>query len=212
MLRALLFLATFYFVIGCSRNRTNVDSEQIPKDIEEQLAISMEAYKQTKSDLNLTSKTIESISDDSLLLVVSEELKKKLPKEEESQFEEINSWNISKQAVFIVGQLNSEVVDKGFNDYYLMTDGKFNDELPKLLRLIGATEYADLTIKANEIYKSESLLFTDNSKASDKTTRTYPVKNLYTLDKEFKELNKTEDLQRLLTAYIRNNPKEFSDD
>ena len=211
MIRTLLFLATIYFVIGCSRNRTNVDSEQIPKDIEEQLAISMEAYKQTKSDLKLTSKTIEAISDDSLLFVVTEDLKKKLPKEE-SHFEEINSWNISKQAVFIVGQLSSEVVERGFNEYYLMTDGKFNDELPKLLKLIGATEYADLTIKANEIYKSESLLFTDNSKASDKTTRTYPVKNLYPLDKEFKELNKTEDLQRLLTAYIRNNPKEFTDD
>ncbi|MGE8291542.1 MAG: DMP19 family protein, partial [Sphingobacterium sp.] len=96
----------------------------------------------------LTEQIIDTTSDDLLLDVVYDNLYRKLSATHDKEYEIVLSWNKSRQAIYMISQLQGEVNNGGYNQFYFNSSGQFAAALPEALKLVGATKFADLTARA----------------------------------------------------------------
>lgn len=214
MIRTLIImgiLSTILNLFGCS-GQTKKEEDKLSSEKTDQIAKSMEAFKNRPIYKELTEQIIDTISDENLLQVIFDNLSEKRPTDYKKEYETVMSWNKSRQAIYMIWGLEAEVNNGGYNQFYFNSSGQFYKHLPQVLRLIGACKFADLTERANNIFEKENEQIT---KYQDGTiegfSKSYENNPLNDLDAEFYELYKTENLQQIQIDYIRKNKKDFID-
>jgi len=160
----------------------------------------------------LTEHIIDTTSDDMLLEVVYDNLFRKLSAAYDNEYEIVMPWNKSRQAIYMIVQLEAEVNNGGYNQFYFNSSGQFAKALPDALKLVGATKFADLTERANSTFEKEKSKITkDQDGTIEGFGKSYENNPLNKFDDEFYKLNDTKNLQKIQVDYIRKNKKEFTD-
>ncbi|WP_439484399.1 DMP19 family protein [Cyclobacterium plantarum] len=204
-------ISTILNLFGCSGHNKNDDAAQ-KTDFDNQIAESIEAFKNRPIQDELTNEIIDYTSDDELLQVVFDNLTTKLPDNYEKEYETVKTWNRSRQAIYLIWILEAEVNNGGYNQFYFNSSGLFYKELPVALRLVGANKFADLTERANKIYETENQEITKHQDGTiEGFSKSYEDNPLNDLDNEFYELYQTENLQQIQVDYIRQNKNDFTD-
>lgn len=204
-------IATILNLFGCS-GQTKKKESGLSKEMKEQLANSVEAFKNRPIYKELTELIIDTTADDNLLQVVFDNLSEKQPADYEKEFETVMSWNKSRQAIYMIWALEAEVNNGGYNQFYFNSSGQFYKHLPDALKLVGATKFADLTKRANETFEKENPKITQHQDGTiEGFSKSYDNNPLNKFDDEFYELYKMENLQQIQVNFIRNNKKEFID-
>ena len=204
-------IATILNLFGCS-GQTKKNDSGLSKEMEEQLAQSVEAFKNRAIHKELTEQNIDTTQDDNLLQVVFDNLSEKQPTNYEKEYETVMSWNKSRQAIYMIWSLEAEVNNGGYNQFYFNSSRQFYKHLPDALRLVGATKFADLTKRANETFEKENPKITQHQDGTiEGFSKSYDDNPLNKYDDEFYDLYKTENLQQIQVDYIRKNKKEFID-
>jgi hypothetical protein len=204
-------ITTILNLLGCSV-QTKKDDGKRSKEMEEQIANSVEAFKNRPIHKELTEQIIDTTSDDNLLQVVFDNLSEKQPANYEREYETVMTWNKSRQAIYMIWALEAEVNNGGYNQFYFNSSGHFYKHLPDALRLVGASKFADLTKRANETFEKENPKITQHQDGTlEGFSKSYDDNLLNKFDDEFYDLYKTENLQQIQVDYIRNNKKEFID-
>ena len=204
-------ITTILNLLGCSV-QTKKDDGKRSKEMEEQIANSVEAFKNRPIHKELTEQIIDTTSDDNLLQVVFDNLSEKQPANYEREYETVMTWNKSRQAIYMIWALEAEVNNGGYNQFYFNSSGHFYKHLPDALRLVGASKFADLTKRANETLEKENPKITQHQDGTlEGFSKSYDDNLLNKFDYEFYDLYKTENLQQIQVDYIRNNKKEFID-
>ena len=202
-------ITTILNLFGCS-GQTKKDDSKLSKETKEQIANSVEAFKNRPIHKELSEQIIDTTSDENLLQVVFDNLSEKQPTDYEKEYETVMSWNKSRQAIYMIWALEAEVNNGGYNQFYFNSSGQFYKHLPDALKLVGANKFADLTQHANDIFEKENEKI---SKHQDGTiegfSKSYEDNPLNEFDTKFYELYKTENLQELQVEYIRKHKKEF---
>jgi hypothetical protein len=202
-------ITTILNLFGCSGQTKKSDSG-LSKEMEEQLSNSVEAFKNRPIHKELTEQIIDTTSDENLLQVVFDNLYEKQPDDYEKEYETVMSWNKSRQAIYMIWALETEVNNGGYNQFYFNSSGQFYKQLPEALRLIGANKFADLTKKANNTFEKENEKITKHQDGTiEGFSKSYEENPLNDFDTEFYNLYKTENLQQIQVNFIRKNKKEF---
>ena len=158
----------------------------------------------------LTREIIDKTSDDGLLEVVFDNLNDKLPKDFSKGYATVMTFNKSRRAIFVIWELEAEVNNGGFNQFYFNSSGQYAKLTPEALKLVGADKFASLVNKANKIYETEYKKIT---KFQDGTlegfSKSYKDNPLDKLDDEFYKLYNDEKIEQLQVDYIRKNKKRI---
>jgi len=205
-------LATILSLFGCSREASSDKTNQLDKAIEEQISRSIEDFKNRPIHEVLTGQIIDTTSDDNLLQAVFDNLSEKLPNDYRKEYETVMSWNQSRKAVYIIWYLEAEVNNGGFNQFYENSSGQFYKHLPDALKLVGASKFADLTLRANDTYEKENHIITQHMDGTiEGFSKSYENNPLNKYDQEFYDLYQTENLLKIQVAYIRSHRQDFID-
>lgn len=204
-------ITTILNLFGCS-GHTKKDDGKLSKEMEEQIANSVEVFKNRPIHKELTEQIIDTTSDDNLLQVVFDNLSEKQPADYEKEYETVMTWNKSRQAIYMIWSLETEVNNGGYNQFYFNSSGQFYKHLPDALKLVGANKFADLTKRANETFEKENPKITQHQDGTlEGFSKSYDDNPLNKYDDEFYDLYKTENLQQLQVDFIRKNKKAFID-
>lgn len=204
-------ITTILNLFGCS-GQTKKNDSGLSKEMEEQLANSVEAFKNRPIYKELTEQIIDTTSDENLLQVVFDNLSEKHPSDYEKEYETVMSWNKSRQAIYMIWVLESEVNNGGYNQFYFNSSGQFYKHLPEALKLVGALKFADLTERANDTFEKENPKITQHQDGTlEGFSKSYNDNPLNKFDDEFYDLYETENLHQIQADFIRKNKKEFID-
>ena len=78
--------------------------------------------------------------------------------------------------------------------------------------MVGALKFADLTTRANDIFKKENKKITKHQDGTlEGFSKSYEDNPLNKFDDEFYDLEKSENLQKLQVDFIRKNKAQFVD-
>jgi hypothetical protein len=205
-----IMLAALLKLIGCSERRTTeIDTRK--DSLNAQIDQSIEDFKNRSIHKVLTTQIIDTTSDDNLLQTVCDNLTQKLPSDYNDEYNAVTSWNKPQQAIYLIMNLEGQVNNGGFNQYYYNSDGQYAQLLPDLLRLVGAEKLAELTNQANETYKNENIKVRHADRTSEGFSKSYENNPLSKMDDKFYELNKDETLDTILIQFIRKNKQYFID-
>lgn len=198
-------------LFGCSDQKQKNDNE-LSKETEEQLINSVEAFKNRPIHKKLTEQIIDITSDENLLQVVFDNLYEIQSTNYKKGYETVMSWNKSRQAIYMIWVLESEVNNGGYNQFYFNSSGQFYKHLPEALRLVGANKFAELMENANRIFEKENDKITKHQDGTiEGFSKSYDDNPLNEFDSEFHELYNAENLQQLQIEFIRKNKIEFID-
>jgi len=214
MIRTLIIIgiiSTILSFIGCS-GQSNKNDGELSKELQDQIAQSVEAFRNRPIYKELTEQNIDSSSDDKLLQVVFDNLSEKLPANYEKEYETVMTWNNSRKAIYMIWVLEAEVNNGGYNQFYSNSSGQYYKELPDALRLVGANGFADLTQRANDLFEKENEKITKHQDGTiEGFSKSYEDNPLNDLDTEFYELYESEKLMQIQVDYIRENKNDFID-
>jgi len=214
MIRTLIIMgiiSTILSFIGCS-GQSNKNDGELSKELQDQIAQSVEAFRNRPIYKELTEQNIDSSSDDKLLQVVFDNLSEKLPANYEKEYETVMTWNNSRKAIYMIWVLEAEVNNGGYNQFYSNSSGQYYKELPDALRLVGANGFADLTQRANDLFEKENEKITKHQDGTiEGFSKSYEDNPLNDLDTEFYELYESEKLMQIQVDYIRENKNDFID-
>jgi len=204
-------ISTILSFIGCS-GQSNKNDGELSKELQDQIAQSVEAFRNRPIYKELTEQNIDSSSDDKLLQVVFDNLSEKLPANYEKEYETVMTWNNSRKAIYMIWVLEAEVNNGGYNQFYSNSSGQYYKELPDALRLVGANGFADLTQRANDLFEKENEKITKHQDGTiEGFSKSYEDNPLNDLDTEFYELYESEKLMQIQVDYIRENKNDFID-
>lgn len=160
----------------------------------------------------LTIAIIDATADHELIQTIFDNLEKKFPEDYQKEYETVLSFNKARQTIYVIWLLEAEVNNGGFNQYYENSSGQFAELTPEALRLIGANMFADLMIKANQLYEDENEQITKHMDGTiEGFSKSYEDNPLDAMDTEFYEIEKVENLRELQINFIRKNKGEFAD-
>lgn len=214
MKRTLLIMGiiiTLLNLFGCS-GQTKKDNGKLPENIDEQLSESIESFKNRPIYTKLTEQIINTTAKDNLLQVVFDNLSMKQPKDYEKEYKTVMSWNKSRQAIYMIWVLETEVNNGGYNQFYFNSSGQFYKHLPDALKFVGANKFADLTDRANSTFEKENPKITQHQDGTlEGFSKSYDDNLLKKLDDEFYKLYKIENLQHIQVEFIKKHKIEFID-
>jgi hypothetical protein len=197
---------------GCSEEGTRGNKNVSKDSLGEQIKNSLEAYKNRPVYKTLTAQAIDTIPDDDLVNAVFDHLSEKLPADVAREYEAVMKWNKSRQAIYMIWQLEAEVNNGGFNQFYYNSSGQYYKYLPAALTLVGAKQYAGLVREANNIFEKENAKITKDQDGSvEGFSKSYEDNPLNKYDDQFYGLYKTENLRQIQIAFIRGHKLDFTD-
>lgn len=203
------FISAIVNFFGCSGQKDEGRSA-LSKEIQAQIASSIESFKNRPILEHLTEQIIDTTSDENLLHVVFDNLSLKQPKDYTKVYDTVLSWNKSRQAIYMIWLLEAEVNNGGYNQFYANSSGQFYKEMPGALTLVGAMKFADLTRRVNNIYESENDKITKHQDGTlEGFSKSYEDNPLNKFDDEFYDLYKSENLHQLQIDFIRKNKRDF---
>jgi hypothetical protein len=118
------------------------------------------------------------------------------------------------QMVHSTLEVEAEVANGGFNQYFWNSSGRFAAEALAGYKLVGATRHAELVEKAIAIYSRERPKQEQFKRKGtvQAFSESYEHTALNALDDPFYALDKTEKISPLRIKYIRDHPAEFVGD
>jgi hypothetical protein len=204
--------AFIFKLFGCSGQINRSGKTNKTDTLKEQISKSIEDFKNRPIHRILTAQIIDTTSDDELLQTVFDNLIDKFPKDYTKEYQTVLGWTKSQQAIYIIWCLETEVNNGGYNQFYYNPSGQYADLTPDALKLVGAFKFAELTKRANEVYKKENIIITKYHDGSLKGfSKSYDDNPLNKFDDEFYDLYKKEDLQKIQVDFIRNHKQDFID-
>jgi Domain of unknown function (DUF4375) len=178
----------------------------------EEIARSVEAFKNRTIHKVLTLEIIDSASDDEIFHIVLDNLSEKLPRDNKKEYETVTSWTKAQQAIYIIWWLDAEVNNGGFNQFYENSSGQYAELLPAALKLIGATKHQYLMVQANNCHRREIEQITRYMDGTvEGFVKSYDDNPLNKFDTQFYKLESKENLQKLMVNFIRQNKENFID-
>lgn len=196
---------------NCSAQARKNDKSS-KKDASEKTSRSIDNSNQNPNHKILTIDIINKTSDDSLLWVIADNLFKKILKDYKKEYQTVMTFSKPRQAIYMIWELEAEINNGGFNQYYFNSSGQFAKLTPDALRLVGAVKFSELVSKANKIFETENKKITKNQDGTlDGFSKSYEDNPLNKFDDEFYKLYKTENLEQLQIAFIRKHKAEFVD-
>lgn len=154
---------------------------------------------------------LENKSNNDLVFDISMNLFNKFLVNGNLKLDKVLSANKSLQAVFLINNLDGEVHNGGFNQYYTNSRMQFMDLLPNLLNHIGALRMSELVHKANKTLKENyKEIFKNQDGTVEGFCKSYEDNPLNELDTEFYKLYEKENLLELLTKFVRQNLTDFT--
>jgi hypothetical protein len=197
-------------LFGCKDQSTKDKLETLKDSSTLQMDKAFEDFNNRSIYKELTVEIIDNTSDDKLLQTIIDNLYAKYPEDYTKEYETVLSWSPSRQAIYFIWSLDGEVNNGGFNQWYYNSSGQFAKFTPDALKLVGANEFADLVMKANNIYKIENEKITKHQDGTiEGFSKSYEDNPLGELDSVYYALK--EDLQQLQIEYIRKNKTQFVD-
>jgi hypothetical protein len=126
----------------------------------------------------------------------------------DEQYETTKSWNRGLQMLWATQQVDDEVDNGGFNQYFFNSSGQWAMEAIEGLRLIGAVERAEIVAAAVDQFFSDAPKLKQyyNDHTLESFSESYKHTNLGVLDKRWYA---APDFHRARTKYIRDHPDEF---
>ncbi len=189
-----------------NKNTSEVDT------ISKNIINSIEAFENRRIYKVLNTEIIDTTIDQNLIQTVFDNLVEKLPPDYEQEKQAVLKWTKPQQAIFIIWQLEAEVNNGGFNQFYYNSTGQYADLVPDALKLVGANKFAFLATEANKIYHENYAKITKHQDGSAKGfSKSYEDNPLDKFDDKFYALYKEEDLQQLQVDFIRKNKQYFID-
>jgi hypothetical protein len=209
----IIFMLSFILkLFGCISPKKNSDAVSKKDSISASILKSVDDFKSRPIYKKMTVEIIDTINDDKLLQTIFDNLCEKLPKDNTKELEVIANLSKAKQAIYVIWQLEAEVNNGGFNQFYYNSSGQFANIIPDALNMVGANKFSDLVERANAIYKRDYDKITKYQDGSIKGfSKSYDDNALNDLDKEFFALYKEEDLYKLQVDFIRRNKQQFID-
>ncbi len=169
-----------------------IDSSGLEGGLAGQMLGSAKEHKNRSVYTSLSPEIIDSIPDNKLSQAITDYIRAKMDRSLNNESEVLMKEPEAGRAVYIISQVEAEVNNGGFKQFFSSSAGKLGDQAEEAFRAIHAPLFAGLLKKANSIYKQEG--------STDR------LKNL---DSEFYSLYDKEDLAKLIVNYIRKNKKAF---
>jgi len=157
----------------------------------------------------LTYEKLKAYSGDELAMAVMYHIFHKVGDDHSRRDEIIRSLPRAIRIVQTTTEVEGEVFNGGFNQYFWNTGGKMAAEALEAYRLIGAVKHAELLEKAMTIHDQETAKM---QKFKDKGTlqafsESYKETELNKLDLIFDAVAKEEDTRDLRVKYVRGHPE-----
>lgn len=149
----------------------------------------------------LTAEILDQTPDDELVKLIFDNLSLKPSDDLSDEYKTVLSFNKEQRAIYTIWLLEGNVNNGGFDQFYSNSSGRLYTFLLNALKLIGAPKFADLVLKANNIYEIEQKSSGKNSNNGE----------LDELDSVFYKLYQNEDLAQLELDFIRKNKNAFID-
>lgn len=163
---------------------------------------------QGKAISKLNVEQIKNLKDESIEFDIHDSIISQFNQEEWNDSEIIPKLSKAQQAFYITWEVESEVNNGGFNQFYFNSSGQWADKAVNAFLFFGATKHADLMDRANKIYhKIKPDLDKANDGSLENFSKTYKDNPLNALDDEFYKIG--EPLQQMRIKYIRQHPEEF---
>ncbi len=199
-------------LFGCINPKKNDDAVSSKDSINSSIQKSVQDFKNRPIYKKMTVQIIDTTSDDKLVQTIFDNLCEKFPQDNAKEFEVVANFPKSKQSIYVIWQLEAEVNNGGFNQFYYNSSGQFATMIPDALKMVGAFKFSNLVERANVIYKRDLDKITKYQDGSIKGfSKSYEDNALNDLDKEFFALYKEEDLYKLQVDFIRKNKQQFID-
>lgn len=158
----------------------------------------------------LTSEIIDSIPDSNLEQAIFDNIYEYIKEDFDNEFFLIKKLSRGQQAFWSTWILEGEVNNGGFNQFYFNSSKQFSEMAKIGFGTIGANRYAELTSRANEIYKeNRKKLAKFDDGTLESFGESYKDNPLNKLDDEFYELESEENISVLRIQYIRSYKNEF---
>jgi hypothetical protein len=157
----------------------------------------------------LTEQFIDTAADDALVLAVIGDLSERLGSSS-AEYATIMTWNKARRSVYVAWQLDAEVNNGGFNQFYYNPSGKFYPLVPESLKYIGASLLADLTRRANKTYEQQlDRIKKKQDGTLDGFSKSYKDNPLNEYDNAYYQLNKKESLEKIIVDFVRTHKSAF---
>lgn len=158
----------------------------------------------------LTAETLASIKDEDLEEAVRLHMYERMRGKYENAREALEEFPVGLRAIYLTCDVEGEVNNGGFNQYYWNKSGEFANEAVEAFEFFSATKHAALMREANQVHAQEAA---EIQRFKDRNTleafsESYKVTKLGPLDDRFYKLD--EDLSKLRIAKIRSSPELFS--
>lgn len=195
-----------FFLPGCKS--TPKKDTKAPTQTDTVKTIQEEMKKPVLS--NITADYIDSNSGEELTSTVYLRLLETLPNDYEKIDQHILAWSEPKQTIYVINRLRNEVYNGGFNQYYYNLSYPFYKVTPDALKRVGAQQYAKLATAANKTYEKEFKKITASQDGTiEGFSKSYENNPLSQFDDAFYALEKKENLDQLMSDYIKKNKQEF---
>ncbi len=161
----------------------------------------------------LTTEILDKISDDMLEQTVFDNIYEIIGDDYKNELKNIQGLSPGQQAFWSTWVLEGEVNNGGFNQFYFNSSGQYSKMAEVGFKTIGAEKFADLTIRANNIYnENKERLEEFDDGTMESFSESYKDNPLNELDTEFYALGETESISGLRIKYIRDHVSEFTTD
>ncbi|WP_460938215.1 DMP19 family protein [Spirosoma humi] len=201
-------------LLGCSEKPHKEEKVSVKDTVDTRVSKFLNDFKNRPIYRTLTEQIIDTTSDEKLVQVVFDNLTEKLPTSytEEEEYETIRGWNKSRQAIYMIWLLESEVNNGGYNQFYANSGGQYSKYLPSALKLVGADRLADLTQRANEVFKKENEKSSDSQDSTTtENSKPYPDYLFKRFDNDFYEIAQVDSLNQVQVDFIRSHKGKFID-
>jgi hypothetical protein len=159
----------------------------------------------------LTRNAAMKMNDADLEMTIAEHIEGGLSSDHQTRDRQIRRMSKGQLMVLSTFEMEAEVNNGGFVQYYWNTDGELSNAAANGFKLIKAMKIAKLVNQANALWKSErqKVLAYKNKGTNEAFTESYKHTELTKLDDKFYEIEKVENVTKLRVAYIRAHLAEF---
>jgi len=204
----IMILTSILSFFGCKEKK---EPEKEKSEMDLLIEKSFEEYNNRKIYKTLTSKILDSISDDKLEQTIFDNIYEIIGDDYENELSNVKKLSNGQQAFFSTWILEGEVNNGGFNQFYFNSSGQYAEMAEEGLKTIGAEKFSELTSRANKIYsENKERLEEFDDGTMESFSESYKDNPLNAMDTEFYGLYESEKIGDLRIKYIRDHVTEFT--
>ena len=208
----IIIFSSLSLLFGCFETPNNGDQISKKDSLSEQINKSVENFNNRHVYKVLTSQIIDSASNDNLIQIVFDNLSEQLPADYTKEYKTFLTWSREQQAIYVIWNLEAEVNNGGFNQFYFNPSGQYAEAVPDALKLVGAKKLAELVLRVNTVFNdNKEKIIRHQDGTLDGFSKSYSDNPLNKFDEEYFELDKIVNLRQLQIDFIRNNKTKFID-